>query len=300
MPVSGHRPRGPPRRLRHDRGAAPRACSRCAATCSRSPPACARPMCSSRSTTCCSSTAARFRSTDYLALLDEVPAVEARNGTMLRGAQRTGDGDCRAVAAAGRAAAGTVCSVAATRIRLRRDRHHVDRGAGRIRARRSWPASAPAAAVPGGRPRARRCRGPRRLRGDRARTWRAWPASGRAITACSIARCASASRWCRCRRSSCPLALVWRSKLREAATVADRLGRRDGVARRAVGRASGAGRAHDPPPRRDHRDRDRQRARRHARGDVGGLVRGRLRHRAGHRLRHRGLSQPGRGRSRDA
>ena len=102
---------------------------------------------------------------DYLALFDEVPAVEARNGTMLRAHNEL----VTSIAArwplrdGGRRHGLLGGSDAHT---LAADRHHVDRGAGGFaRVVPGQPSRRPRR--PGRAPRARRCRGPRRLRGDR-------------------------------------------------------------------------------------------------------------------------------------
>ena len=165
----------------------------------------------------------------YLALLDEVPAVEARNGTMLRAHNDLVDGDCRALAGAGRPQPLTRCSAAATRIRCAASARTWTEAPGR-RARSSWPACGPGArrpAAPTGTPppsRATRTRvigsyvaslagfGPR----DHA------PAAPRVLPRRS--RCVSLPA------QFLPLAMVWRSKRREARDGPQRVrGLADGV-----------------------------------------------------------------------
>ena len=172
----------------------------------------------------------------YLALLDEVPAVEARNGTML---PAHNDLVAEIAGRAGRSLAVGVrsrCSAAATRIRCagsaRPGPRHPDRRA-RPFSRVCAKAGPDPAAITAAPPRSRAMRTP-----SSDRTSQASQGSALAITRPGIALSASPSRWSRLPAQFLPLAIVWRSKRREA-----RIVRTASVGCRRVARAAGPGSA---------------------------------------------------------
>ena len=267
--LPGRRPRGAPRRLRHDRGAAPRAAAAAAERLRRhrvpargrrvlraQPPAVLLPRTgAARRAICGCSTRCR--------------RIEVRNGTMLPAHNELVERDCRAVAGRRRSARRSRCSAAATRTRCGASARRGPRRPAR-RARRSSTACAQGRASPGGATAA-----PLR-----------WPATRTASIGSYVASLAGFgprdhAAW---HRALClafslvslpfqflPLAIVWRSK-RARGTNRSRTA---SAAAADVARASASGQrirlapAHEPPSRRHHRHRHRQRARRDARGDLG-------------------------------
>ena len=238
----GTRPRGPPRRLRHDRGAASRAAAAARQRLRRHRAACARRTCSSRSITCCFFYRGQMPLDAYLRAARR-GARRSRRATGRccrrttsgdgdrRRAGRRRDGRRRASACVGGSDAHTLRRVGTTWTEAPgRDARGVPRqparGPRRAR-RRSTAAPPPSPAMP---------------TASSARTSRASPASGRAITACAP-RAAASRLLARVAARAVPAAGAGRGAARRAngETVAARLGRRRGVARRAAGGRVGTG-----------------------------------------------------------
>ena len=178
MPAAGRRHRGALRRLRHDRGAASQTSSRCARN--------------------VFDVTARLREAGvffalnhllhfyrgqipfdrYLRLLDDVPALEVRNGTMLRGAQRAGRASPRS--GQGRRRRRSASSPAATRTRCAASARRGPRRPA-ARARSFWRACGRGWAVPGGAHGGDRRRSPATRTASSRRTSHRCSGSDRAI-----------------------------------------------------------------------------------------------------------------------